>query len=219
MQLQRTEPDGVLGLNSYILSVQLGGVYPRIFRKPSLFHDAMMPLPKLNLGSSSHRDRPSPSPTKSTTSASETIVAELSPITAANKKIKDDEAFVEALENPEQVPGWPELTKLITKHPDLEAFPPYRDLHIKSLLYYQAELDGMRTRLRDIELFDYRNGQFEQAKDIAKNVDKLLDCKDNDQATGGRYQLDLVTDMRRVLKEYSMLRGFQLHWSLNLLLL
>jgi hypothetical protein len=178
-----------------------------------------MPLPRLNLRSSSHRDSLSPSPTKSTASASETIVAEPSPITPANKKIKDDEAFVEELKDPEQVPGWPELTQLIAKHPDLEAFPPYRDLHIKSLLYYQAELDSLRSRLQDIEMFDYRQGQFKQAKNIAKNVDELLDTKDNEQEPGAHYQLDLVNDVRRVLKEYSMLHIYQLHRSMNLLLL
>jgi hypothetical protein len=35
--------------------------------------------------------------------------------------------------------GWPCLAELMFKHPGFESFQAFRDLRIKSLLYYQAE--------------------------------------------------------------------------------
>lgn len=116
--------------------------------------------------------------------------------------------IVEGLPDPEENPGvalhgWPELAQLITKHPDLEAFDPFRELHIKSLLYYQAELDGLRKSLHDAEWEDHRHGDFEQAKDIGKRVDRLLDCEYNTTNPEGRHQLELINKIRQVLKAYS----------------
>ena len=118
---------------------------------------------------------------------------------------------MEGLSDPEDNPqtplhGWPELAQLITKHPDLEAFQPFRELHIKSLLYYQAELDGLKNSLHDAEWSDHRYGEFEQAGDIGKRVDRLLDCKYN-KTEEGRHQLELIKKIRQVLKDYSKFDG------------
>src|SRR6266496_2111991 len=52
--------------------------------------------------------------------------------------------------------GWPELAKTIEKYPDFEAFPTFRDLNIKSLLYYQCQLSQLREELHEIEWMDHR---------------------------------------------------------------
>jgi hypothetical protein len=121
------------------------------------------------------------------------------------------EKILEKLPDPEDNPGirlhgWPELAQLITKYPDLEAFQPFRELHIKSLLYYQAELDGLKNSLHDAEWTDHRYGEFEQAGDLSKRVDKLLECEYNKTAEG-RHQFELIQKMRQVLKDYSKLDG------------
>jgi hypothetical protein len=55
--------------------------------------------------------------------------------------------------------GWPEIAKLIADTPDFEAFQSFKDLQIKSLLYYQAELALLRQKLDDVEYDDYRRGE------------------------------------------------------------
>jgi hypothetical protein len=97
--------------------------------------------------------------------------------------------------------GWPELTKVICKQPSFEAFPSYKDLHIKSLLYYQAQLDGIRRDLHKQEWIDHRLNPFEDAYTLSSRADTLLLC---DGKTGDEgAQIDKVKEMRTVLKEYS----------------
>ena len=157
----------------------------------------------------------SPSPTKTARSDSETIVVVPSPTSSTSTPHECNyshwQKIVKGLpeEDPEEnteIPlhGWPELAQLITKHSDLEAFQPFRELHIKSLLYYQAELDGLKNKLHYVEWDDHRNGEFKQAGDLGKSVDKLLECEQNKTAEG-RLQLELVKKMGQVLKEYSEL--------------
>jgi hypothetical protein len=54
------------------------------------------------------------------------------------------------------VPGWPQLASIIAAKPDLESFPTFEDLSIKSLLYYQAELVFLRKELHKAEWKDFR---------------------------------------------------------------
>ncbi|KAE9378488.1 hypothetical protein N431DRAFT_501113 [Stipitochalara longipes BDJ] len=97
--------------------------------------------------------------------------------------------------------GWPELANVICKQPGFEAFPSYKDLHIKSLLYYQAELDGIRRELHEQEWIDHRLNPFEDAYTLSSRADTLLLC---DGETGDKgAQIDKVKRMRIVLKEYS----------------
>lgn len=97
--------------------------------------------------------------------------------------------------------GWPALAKEMERYPDFEAFPTFRDLNIKSLLYYQAELDDFRHRLQLREWKDHRENAFEDADTLNQNIKALLKGK----GTGDRRetQLNLITDMRKVLKEYN----------------
>ena len=101
--------------------------------------------------------------------------------------------------------GWPRIAKLISEQSDFEAFDPFKDLQIKSLLYYQAELDDLRKDLHQQEWIDFRTGRFENADQLGERVDSLLATERNDGVTYyAKDQMKLVGRIRVVLKEYSM---------------
>ena len=113
--------------------------------------------------------------------------------------------------------GWPTLAKLITDNPGFEAFPSFKDLNIKMLLYYQAELDDLRTKLDAQELKDYRrqnpNGRPDKSLlHFNRNVEHLLisgskvsdDDDDDDDDKEERKQYDLVIQIRNVMEKYSL---------------
>lgn len=91
---------------------------------------------------------------------------------------------------------------MIAKNPGFEAFPSYKDLHIKSLLYYQAELAEIKKELHIQEWVDHRLNPFENAYTLSSRVDTLLLCDDKTEAEKTA-QIDLVKKMRIVLKDYS----------------
>ncbi|PMD62418.1 uncharacterized protein K444DRAFT_661590 [Hyaloscypha bicolor E] len=103
----------------------------------------------------------------------------------------------------EPLPGWPLVTKVIVENPGLEAFPSFRDLNIKSLLYYQGELDQLRTKLQKQEWEDHNNPPQSDGDDLnlAARVDHLLICKD--LSGDGRAQIDLIAKIREVLNKYN----------------
>ncbi|KAM3070480.1 hypothetical protein ACMFMG_010303 [Clarireedia jacksonii] len=101
--------------------------------------------------------------------------------------------------------GWPMLTKLMSDVPDFEAFPQFKALNIKSLLYYQAELDEIQKELHELEYHDYRHGKQQRNLDPSKwanNLGYLMMCEYEDTAAY-RQQWDLIKRMRKVLKEYN----------------
>ncbi len=99
------------------------------------------------------------------------------------------------LDNP--IPGWPRVAMLMAKTPDFASFSRFRDLNVKSLLYYQAELTRLRKKLHEEELDDALRGD-EEAVKYAQRADKLI----KSEAPNNR-QWELVKEMRVVLKEYS----------------
>jgi len=104
------------------------------------------------------------------------------------------------------LPGWPKLAEYITNHPGLEAFPSFRDLNIKSLLYYQAELQWLRKKLHRQEWFDLRyHREYDGCEDddLPQRVDHLLLSKKKDDENA-RKQIDLITEIREVLEKYSV---------------
>jgi hypothetical protein len=98
--------------------------------------------------------------------------------------------------------GWPELAQWMCEYPALETFQSFKDLHVKSLLYYQAELAGMRKKLHFQEWADHRAGKFKFASRLSSRADLLLFLEGKPEA-GASKQIDLVKKMRGVLKEYS----------------
>ena len=103
------------------------------------------------------------------------------------------------------VPGWPQLAVFMTKTPDFAAFSRFRDLNIKSLLYYQVQLTLLRKELQDKESADAASDSSDAASDpyedpalFAERVDCLVKASGKEGE-----QFKIVEKMRGVLKEYS----------------
>jgi hypothetical protein len=93
--------------------------------------------------------------------------------------------------------GWPQLATVIADNAGFESFQTFRDLNIKSLLYYQAELVQLRKELHNLEWEDYRqDGNFSDL--CSRNI--LFTEEDPIQAQD---QLNKVKRIREVLKDYS----------------
>jgi hypothetical protein len=96
------------------------------------------------------------------------------------------------------VPGWPQLAVLMAKTPDFAAFSRFRDLNIKSLLYYQVQLILLRKELQNKESTDAASDPDEDPALFAQRVDFLVEASGEE-----RKQFEIVEKMRKVLKEYS----------------
>jgi hypothetical protein len=138
-----------------------------------------------------------------TTNGSATATDNESPIrarfTADNHQhdaMSDPGNFEDEPKNP--VPGWPQVAELMSNIPDFASFNRFSVLQIKSLLYYQAELEILKAELREEELEDYRRGD-ERAIDYAKRADFLVRSRNRPN----HRQWEVVVEIRRVLKEYS----------------
>ena len=130
---------------------------------------------------------------------------------ASTSSSDEDEGGGEVLVLPElpedPVEGWPQVALLMAKTPDFAAFSRFRDLNIKSLLYYQAQLTTLRKDLHKREYADQRGTDQEAAK-FASRADFLM-------TTEGSAQFKLIKEIREVLKEYSKLttKDWQLQGS------
>ncbi|KAH8598741.1 hypothetical protein B0O99DRAFT_566099 [Bisporella sp. PMI_857] len=103
------------------------------------------------------------------------------------------------------LPGWPNLARIITDNPGLEAFQSFRDLNIKSLLYYQAELHQLRAKLHNQEWTDLEgHRKFTDCEEefLNESVEHLLESKYK-QDRLARKQFDLITEIREVLEKYN----------------
>lgn len=94
--------------------------------------------------------------------------------------------------------GYPELAYLIVKHPGFESFQVFRDLQIKSLLYYQAQLAELRERLHKVEWDDHRSGTG-KAETWCADITTLMEPEEGEDTE----QIDLIKEIRGVLKEYN----------------
>jgi hypothetical protein len=104
------------------------------------------------------------------------------------------------------VPGWPTLAKVIAGRPDLEAFASFRDLNIKSLLYYQAELIHLRKLLHKEEWACYRQTDDEYHSGFfAENLSLLVSARDDsiEDEEPLPQQWVLIEKIRTTLKKYS----------------
>jgi hypothetical protein len=102
--------------------------------------------------------------------------------------------------------GYPKLARLIAQYPDFEAFQSFKDLNIKSLLYYQAELAELRKDLHRCEWKDYQEEPFARAAKCCVRADVLI--MDSDDETRAKEQMKLMKRIRRLLKEYSTSKLF-----------
>jgi hypothetical protein len=106
------------------------------------------------------------------------------------------------------VSGWPRLAKIITQKPDLESFPTFTDLSIKSLLYYQAELIFLRKKLHEAEWTEYRQSQDDSDfPEYAANLHKFISAheralKNNEDLPEQWIYIDRI---RTILEKYRKL--------------
>jgi hypothetical protein len=107
--------------------------------------------------------------------------------------------------------GWPDLANIMSQNPGFESFQAFRDLHIKSLLYYQAQLVELRQDIHKLEWKDHSEADFPLHERLSKSVDFLLKTESNAGSNSERSkQIVKVKEMRNVLKEYSK-HPFQSH--------
>ncbi|RYP04176.1 hypothetical protein DL764_004627 [Monosporascus ibericus] len=100
--------------------------------------------------------------------------------------------------------GWPRVAKLIAETPEWQAFPRFRELNVKILLYYQVELDQLQADLRDAEGIDSERKKYPNAPQglYGKYADKMIEYRDSDDEKRSR-QWGLVIRIRTLLKEYN----------------
>ena len=128
-----------------------------------------------------------------------------SPCSRCNKAILDQQSITGNDPN-QALPGWPNLAKLIADNSGFEAFPIHRDLNIKMLLYYQAEVQRLKRDLREQELEDFKEHAQIPGCDrdvLHQNVEHLLDTKYKSDPDARR-QYDLVLEIREILDKYSL---------------
>jgi hypothetical protein len=102
--------------------------------------------------------------------------------------------------------GWPQVAEIIQRNPSLGAFEAFRELHVKSLLYYQAELVLLREKPHAVEYEDCRTGEargVKGASTFGTDLASLLASRDNKDPKL-REQWTLMTQIRDVLKEYGI---------------
>jgi len=100
--------------------------------------------------------------------------------------------------------GWPAVANLMYKNPGFESFQSFRDLHVKSLLYYQGELDQFRIELHQLEWLDHTEGSFKFHEKLSRNMGFLFRSRrDGASDSEGSNQILMIERMRVVLKEYS----------------
>ncbi|RDW63414.1 hypothetical protein BP6252_10959 [Coleophoma cylindrospora] len=108
----------------------------------------------------------------------------------------------------EALHGWPAIARVIANNPGFEAFPAFRELSIKSLLYYQAELNDLRAELHKQEWYDHRNQPFSRSEQCSARVDVVMTvCGKHDddlkRQKAAQKQRDLMNRIRVSLKEYN----------------
>jgi hypothetical protein len=107
---------------------------------------------------------------------------------------------------PSQPPsGWPQVAQVMALTPGFEAFQAFKDLNLKSLLYYQAELVTLRKDLNTVEWQDLRKEDSDYSNKFAEDLGYLFSArKRKDGGVGVQQQWGLVMRLRETLKEYSM---------------
>jgi hypothetical protein len=119
-------------------------------------------------------------------------------ISSDSNEDEDDTSSAEGKLPEDAVEGWPQLAQLMADTPDFAAFPRFRDLNVKSLLYYQVELNSLRKKLHRLEHADKAHPQ---RKKYALYADTLVN------EANASEQLQTMRTIRTVLKEYSMFRN------------
>lgn len=145
-----------------------------------------------------------PEPSSPTSLSSGTAIASAPSTPGQPPYTRTEYDGIPDVEDDPRVPlgGYPKLANLITEYPDFEAFQSFKDLNIKSLLYYQAELAELREDLHRLEWRDFRTERCDPRAKYCIRADNLL--KGGDPEKGK--QKELLKKIRKVLKKYSKSR-------------
>jgi len=109
--------------------------------------------------------------------------------------------------------GWPRLARELTETLCFESFCRFRELNVKNLLYYQAEIAEMEVKLRKFEKEDWaKSDGF-----YGRNPSIMLQAKDEKNASvdeenasvDEESQSKLVLEIRKRLKQYSKMEDPQ----------
>ncbi|KAF1962753.1 hypothetical protein CC80DRAFT_541911 [Byssothecium circinans] len=112
---------------------------PTSSRSSGSSHSATM----VNLNSTETTPQIPHQPAASITASSSASIATSS---SSSAHTADDDASYSPYEL-KPVDGWPKLAQVMAKTPDFAAFPRFRELNVKSLLYYQVQLTVLQKEL------------------------------------------------------------------------
>jgi mannose-6-phosphate isomerase class I len=105
-------------------------------------------------------------------------------------------------EEEDVVSGWPKLARLMIATPEFESFCRFRELNVKTLLYYQVELAQLEQKLKKVEKRDSGRRDSDEGK-YAKFAVNMIPRNDNPNDSATPKQWRLIKKIRKVLKEYS----------------
>lgn len=97
--------------------------------------------------------------------------------------------------------GWPRLAQELAQNPCCEAFPRFRELNVKNLMYYQVEVAGLESELKKIEWDDYY-AEKRPRNDYSRSAEKMLLGRNNADPRANE-QRRIIHEIRRLLKEYN----------------
>jgi hypothetical protein len=86
--------------------------------------------------------------------------------------------------------------------PEFESFSRFRELNVKTLLYYQVELAYLEGQLKVLEDADSRRRGLPEG-DYAKWAVNLIQCQEGPSDLRKNKQWKVVDKIRKILKEYS----------------
>jgi len=99
--------------------------------------------------------------------------------------------------------GWPRLARELAQNACCEAYPRFRELNVKTLLYYQVEIAKLEAELNKIELEDFAQRGGTRRDEYQKNAERMLFPRAAADDPKAQEQRRLVYEIRRLLKEYS----------------
>ncbi|KAF2634167.1 hypothetical protein P280DRAFT_464076 [Massarina eburnea CBS 473.64] len=108
-----------------------------------------------------------------------------------DSELSDNSSHEEPEINPEPIDGWPKLAQTMATTPEFAAFPRFRDLNAKSLLYYQCQLTNLQSKLHTLEYQDLSDG-----KKWNRYGGRLVEMTESEQ-------FKTIEEIRTVLKKYN----------------
>jgi hypothetical protein len=109
------------------------------------------------------------------------------PATTGTRSYSASHASSKEQHFPQERYGWPKLAEKMAKVPEFAAFSRFSDLNVRNLLYYQAQIKSLRTKILKTEEV--------QDRDMDR-YDALVDEGDSD------YHM-LLMELRGLLRDYS----------------